>query len=193
MRITMILNQDGGTIRGMDAQEFGDMACARLSKRGQECVLRLVSGKDLVKTLNELADDRETGTIVAGGGDGTISAAAGVCFKSGKTLGVLPMGTQLIRLSDEMLPGERVVHDEGRPLTGAMRIVRRWHHRMAVSDAGDGRTRFRDTLDVGAGLLTPVAWLGFWVFWQLRARQLRRLAPGWAAQFGATTSPGGAA
>jgi diacylglycerol kinase family enzyme len=93
MRITMILNQDGGTIRGMDAKEFGDMACARLSKRGEECVLRLVSGKDLVKTLNELAVDAETGTIVAGGGDGTISAAAGVCFKSGKTLGVLPMGT----------------------------------------------------------------------------------------------------
>ena len=110
-----------------------------------------------------------------------------------RMLGMLPMGTQLIRLSDEMLPGERVVHDEGRPLTGAMRIVRRWHHRMAVSDAGDGRTRFRDTLDVGAGLLTPFAWLGFWVFWQLRARQLRRLAPGWAAQFGATTSPEGSA
>ena len=101
-----------------------------------------------------------------------------------RMLGLLPMGTQLIRLSDETLPGERVVHDEGRPLTGAMRIVRRWHHRMVISDAGDGRTRFRDTLDVGAGLLTPVAWLGFWGFWQLRARRLRRLAPGWAAQFG---------
>lgn len=93
MRITMILNREGGTIRGMDAQQFGDMACAKLSQRGQECVVRLVSGEDLVKTLNEVADDRETGTIVAGGGDGTISAAAGVCFKSGKTLGVLPMGT----------------------------------------------------------------------------------------------------
>lgn len=93
MRITMILNQEGGTIRGMDAQQFGDMACARLSQRGQECEVRLVSGKDLVKTLNQAADDDKTGTIVAGGGDGTISAAAGVCFKSGKTLGVLPMGT----------------------------------------------------------------------------------------------------
>jgi len=100
-----------------------------------------------------------------------------------RMLGVLPMGTQLIRLSDEALPGERVVHDEGGPLTGAMRIVRRWHHRMAISDAGDGRTRFRDTLDIGAGVLTPFAWLGFWVFWQLRARQLRRLAPGWSHEF----------
>ncbi|MBU2487430.1 MAG: diacylglycerol kinase family lipid kinase, partial [Alphaproteobacteria bacterium] len=93
MRITMILNQDGGTIRGLDAQEFADMACARLSRRGSECIPRLVSGKDLVKTLNHAADDSQTDIIVAGGGDGTISAAAGACFRSGKTLGVIPLGT----------------------------------------------------------------------------------------------------
>ena len=125
-----------------------------------------------------------------------------------RMLGLLPMGSQLIRLRDETLPdGTRVVHDEGGPLTGAMRVVTTWHHRMVISAEPSGsnpggagttdngsagtapaialaRTRFRDTLEVGAGVLTPVAWLGFWVFWQLRARQLRRLAPGWAAQFG---------
>jgi len=100
-----------------------------------------------------------------------------------RMLGRLPMGTQLIRLSDEVRPGERVVHDTGGPLTGAMRVVRRWHHRMAISDDGSGRTRFRDTLTIGAGVLTPFAWLGFWVFWQLRARKLRMLAPGWAGEF----------
>lgn len=93
MRITMILNQDGGTIRGMDAREFGDMACARLAGPENDCVVRLVSGKDLVKTLDEAAKDKDTGTIVAGGGDGTISAAATACFHSGKTLGVIPLGT----------------------------------------------------------------------------------------------------
>lgn len=100
-----------------------------------------------------------------------------------RMFGVLPMGTQLIRLSDERAPGVRTVHDTGGPLTGAMRIVRRWHHRMAVSDDGTGRTRFRDTLSIGAGLLTPFAWLGFWFFWQLRARTIRKLAPGWAREF----------
>jgi hypothetical protein len=100
-----------------------------------------------------------------------------------------------------------------------MRIVTTWHHRMAIraASAGSGatasgatglgatrpvaaappeRTQFRDTLEVGAGVLTPLAWLGFWVFWQLRARQLRRLAPGWAKQFGGAGTPtraGGAA
>ncbi len=106
-----------------------------------------------------------------------------------RLLGLLPMGTQLIRLRDETRPdGTRIVHDEGGPLTGAMSIVSRWHHRMAISpdpSAPDARTRFRDALDVSAGVLTPVSWFGFWVFWQLRALKLRRLAPGWAAQFGA--------
>ena len=68
-----------------------------------------------------------------------------------------------------------------------MRIVRSWHHRMAISVAPGGRTRFRDRLDVGAGILTPVVMVGFWIFWQLRARQLKRLAPGWRVEFASRT------
>ncbi|MBC7284583.1 diacylglycerol kinase family protein [Hoeflea sp.] len=93
MRTVLILNQDGGTIRGMDAREFGEMACEKLAGLGDGCEVRLVSGKDLVETLDEAADDTDIGTIVAGGGDGTISAAATACFHSGKTLGVIPLGT----------------------------------------------------------------------------------------------------
>ncbi|OCW57294.1 diacylglycerol/lipid kinase family protein [Hoeflea olei] len=92
MRTIIILNQDGGTIRGMDAREFGDMACTRLAGHGG-CTVRLVSGKDLVPALDEAAADADVGTIVAGGGDGTISAAATACFHSEKTLGVIPLGT----------------------------------------------------------------------------------------------------
>ncbi|MFN3707744.1 hypothetical protein [Microcella sp.] len=100
-----------------------------------------------------------------------------------RMLGVLPMGTQLIRLSDEVAPGVRTVHDTGGPLSGPMRVVRSWHHQMAISAApgGDGRTQFRDTLTVTAGVLTPFVTAGFWVFWQLRARALKRLAPSWNA------------
>ncbi|MDP2120843.1 MAG: diacylglycerol kinase family protein [Hoeflea sp.] len=93
MRTVLILNQDGGTIRGMDAREFGDMACDRLSGLGDGCEVRLVSGADLVEALDKAAGDKDVATIVAGGGDGTISAAAASCFKSGKTLGVIPLGT----------------------------------------------------------------------------------------------------
>ncbi|GAA1687927.1 hypothetical protein GCM10009792_04660 [Microcella alkalica] len=105
-----------------------------------------------------------------------------------KLLGVVPMGVQVIRLSDESLvlsdgSTERIVHDAGGSVSGPMRVVRSWHHRMAISTAPAGRTLFRDRLDVGAGILTPVVMVGFWVFWQLRARQLTRLAPGWRKKF----------
>lgn len=112
-----------------------------------------------------------------------------------RMLGALPMGSQVIRLRDETLPdGTRIVHDEGGPLSGAMTVVTGWHHRMAVAPnplSPDTRTRFHDTLDVRAGLLTPFAWLGFAVFWRLRGRQIQKLAPGWAAQFGGARAPGG--
>ncbi len=48
--------------------------------------------KDLAALAREAAEGTE-GTVVAGGGDGTISAVASALADSGKTLGVLPLGT----------------------------------------------------------------------------------------------------
>lgn len=114
-----------------------------------------------------------------------------------RMLGLLPMGTQVIRLRDETRPdGARIVHDEGGPLSGAMTVVTGWHHQMAIAPnplSPATRTRFHDTLDVRAGLLTPFAWLGFAVFWRMRGRQIQKLAPGWAAQFSAESARGGGA
>jgi hypothetical protein len=50
---------------------------------------------------------------------------------------------------------------------------------MAVSPSDDGRTLYRDRLDISAGMLTPLVWVGVWAFWQWRAFQLTRLAPRW--------------
>ena len=52
---------------------------------------------------------------------------------------------------------------------------------MAVTRTEGDRTLYRDRLDISAGLLTPIVWLGAWAFWQWRAFQLTRLAPGWKA------------
>lgn len=110
-----------------------------------------------------------------------------------RMLGLVPMGDQLISLRDEVAPdGTRIVHDEGGPYRGPMVVVRHWHHRMAVAanplsgtpGSTVARTRFSDTLEVRAGVLTPLVWLGFRIFWSMRARQIRRLAPGWDNQFG---------
>jgi len=93
--------------------------------------------------------------------------------------GVIPVGEQVIDIRFRTRGDVRIVEDDGGPVSGPLAIVTRWRHRMAVSATTDGRTLYRDRLDIGAGLLTPLAWLGAWLFWQWRAFQLTRLAPRW--------------
>ena len=46
---------------------------------------------------------------------------------------------------------------------------------MAVSALPDGRTLYRDRLDISAGIATPFIWAAMWIMWQWRAARLRRL------------------
>ena len=138
MRTTIILNRDGGTIRGMDARDFGDMAAERLAGASDGCQVQLIGGDDLVDALKDAADDAETGTIVAGGGDGTISAAAAACFRSGKTLGVLPLGTMNLFARGLGLPLdpaaalEAIADAQPRPLDIATANGRPFVHQFSV-------------------------------------------------------------
>jgi hypothetical protein len=95
--------------------------------------------------------------------------------------GTIPVGEQLIDIHFRERGEVRIVEDAGGPVSGVLAVVTRWRHRMAVSAAADGGTLYRDRLDISAGLLTPFVWLGAWAFWQWRAFQLVRLAPGWKA------------
>jgi hypothetical protein len=98
----------------------------------------------------------------------------------GKAFGVLTLGEQIIDISfPERTDDVRVVVDSGRGVTGLLTTVTLWHHTMAVSPLPGGRTLFRDELKFEAGAATPVMWVIYWVFWQWRALQLRRLAPSW--------------
>jgi hypothetical protein len=98
--------------------------------------------------------------------------------------GILDAGTQDIDLTFRRRGDARIFDDHGGPLTGPLAIVTDWRHRMAVS-AGPrpGTTLLRDRLEFSAGVLTPLVWIGFWAFWQWRARGLIRLAPGFARRF----------
>ena len=110
--------------------------------------------------------------------------------------GLLPIGEQIIGVSfpepgsphsgtravgySGVGSGEvRLMRDTGRGVGGALGLIRRWEHTMAVSDAPGARTLYRDQLVFDAGLLTPLLWPVYWAFWQWRAFGLRRLAPSW--------------
>lgn len=88
-----------------------------------------------------------------------------------KLFGVVPAGTQWIGIRAVEQRGERLlIHDMG---TSA--LVRVWEHRIEISPAGDGRTRYCDRVRIDAGWRTPfVAWFAR-RFFAHRQRRWRRL------------------
>lgn len=92
-----------------------------------------------------------------------------------RLLGILPVGDQRIRLSTSRRQDVRILEDSGGPISGALGLVSGWRHRMAVSPLPGGRTLYRDRLDISAGALTPLVWIGAWVFWQYRAARIRQV------------------
>jgi hypothetical protein len=92
-----------------------------------------------------------------------------------RLFGLVPVGDQVIRVSSSRRAGARILEDSGGPVSGALGIVDGWRHRMAVSPLPDGRTLYRDRLDITAGVLTPLVWFGAWLFWQWRALRIRQV------------------
>lgn len=93
MKFRAILNKDGGTLRTMDLPAFCARATEVFTKEGHVLECRIVAGKAVEAELRKASHDDTVDVVLAGGGDGTISAAAAMAFKSGKPFAVLPAGT----------------------------------------------------------------------------------------------------
>ena len=92
MRFVAVLNRDGGTLRTIDLDEFSSRLRKTLEAAGHSVDIDIVSGKGLVAAL-EKAEKADADVVLAGGGDGTISAAAAKLMNSDKALAILPAGT----------------------------------------------------------------------------------------------------
>ncbi|HZH35084.1 MAG TPA: diacylglycerol kinase family protein [Pyrinomonadaceae bacterium] len=88
-------------------------------------ILLAKGGEDIIE-LAKRAAESDAKTIVAGGGDGTISAVAGELIGKNKTLGVLPLGTLNHFSKDLAIPQE---------LAEAVRVIAE-NHTIEV-DAGE--------------------------------------------------------
>lgn len=93
MRISAVLNRDGGTLRTADMAAVCVMLQDAFAGAGHEFDCRVVSETALRSALDGALADDEIDCVLAGGGDGSISLAAGKAWKSGKALAVLPAGT----------------------------------------------------------------------------------------------------
>jgi diacylglycerol kinase family enzyme len=93
MRFLAVLNKDGGTLRETDLQALSERMRMILEQNGHSLTIRIVSGKEVTEALGKAASDGGSDVILAGGGDGTISAAAACVMGSPTALAVLPAGT----------------------------------------------------------------------------------------------------
>lgn len=93
MRIAIVLNREGGTLKSANPDAIGGKLARMLESAGHDVSLWIGNGKSMVAKLEDLTEDKGTDAIVIGGGDGSVSLAASLCFRNKKTLGVLPAGT----------------------------------------------------------------------------------------------------
>jgi diacylglycerol kinase family enzyme len=92
MKVRVIVNRHGGTLKaGGEDQE--DQIHAAFAKAGVDADVRMTAPDDIFDALNEGARAPGLDALVAGGGDGTLSCAAGHLADSGRPLGILPLGT----------------------------------------------------------------------------------------------------
>jgi diacylglycerol kinase family enzyme len=104
MKIKAIFNRDGGTFRTTDMEAYRQKAEEVFRAAGHDIEIAIVSGSEMGDTLEKAAKRDDLDAMIAGGGDGTISGAAGVAWKNGMPLGVVPAGTMNLFARSLRLP-----------------------------------------------------------------------------------------
>lgn len=104
MKLRAIFNRDGGTFRTTDMAAYGRAVEAAFHAVGHEIEIAVVGAAEMREALETACRRDDLDAIIAGGGDGTISAAAGVAWKSGMPLGIIPAGTMNLFARSLKLP-----------------------------------------------------------------------------------------
>ncbi|MEZ2129048.1 MULTISPECIES: diacylglycerol kinase family protein [unclassified Sinorhizobium] len=93
MKLMGFFNRDGGTFRTTDMAAYERRAESVFREAGHDFEAIVFSGTEIVPAMERAARRDDIDGIVAGGGDGTIAAAASIAWKNGVALGVIPAGT----------------------------------------------------------------------------------------------------
>jgi hypothetical protein len=87
-----------------------------------------------------------------------------------RLLGILPFGKQAIVISFPQSGGGFLLRDSGHSA-----LVKVWEHTISIT-SNAGRTRYKDSVVIDAGLLTLPIWLLAQAFYRHRQRRWRLLA-----------------
>src|SRR3712207_5797999 len=93
MNISLILNQDAGTLRGLDPLAAADELADIFRRAGHSVQAEVAMGRGAVEAMTRICREEGFDAGVGGGGDGTVSAAASAVAASRMALGILPLGT----------------------------------------------------------------------------------------------------
>jgi YegS/Rv2252/BmrU family lipid kinase len=87
--VEVIINGSSGRITNESTRRIGQL----FDEHEVDAAIHVARDGDALEALANQAATSDASIIVAGGGDGTVSAVASAVIGSGKTLGVLPLGT----------------------------------------------------------------------------------------------------
>ena len=137
MRFIAVLNRDGGTLRTIDLDAFSSRMTETLEQAGHSIDVESVAGHDIQAALAKAATSRAD-IVLAGGGDGTISAAAGALMGNKKALAILPAGTMNLFARGLGIPQsldaavQSFAHGEVKPIDIASANGRPFVHQFSV-------------------------------------------------------------
>ena len=104
MRVRVVVNKGGGSWRGEEGE--AERFRAAFARAGVEADVRPTEPDGIVEAFAEAAEAPNLDAVVAAGGDGTVSCAAGHLCGRDRPLGVLPLGTLNHLARDAGIPAD---------------------------------------------------------------------------------------
>ena len=105
MKVRVIVNEQGGTLKSGNDDGEKKLRDA-FAAAGIDADIRLTEPDRISDALAEAAKTPGLDAVVAGGGDGTLSCAAGHLSGTGRPLGILPLGTLNHLARDAGIPAD---------------------------------------------------------------------------------------
>lgn len=94
MSYLVLVNSKSGTARDLGRSALKQQLEEAFAASGKSAEVRMIHPRDLEESIREaVADHQGDQNIVVGGGDGSLSTAAGILSGTGIPLGILPLGT----------------------------------------------------------------------------------------------------
>ena len=152
MKILVLINSAAGSVTG--SEDIADRVREAFVRQGGEATVRVLAGSDIGAAVQAFVDQKTEGALAVAGGDGTISAAAGVLAGTEVPFGILPLGTLNHFAKDLALPLD---------LDGAAGVI------------AAGHTRQIDVAEVNGRVFVNNSSVGLYPFMVARRNAYQRL------------------